>query len=109
MLRTTMNNKKHSKLSYQEDTHRAMTSFLLGMIRLVRKHVGTSLTSISFLQVLLKMLPKYYDHVKEHENTLITKFFGLHRITINGRSKVSTLCYMTFILFSARRVGWLLS
>ncbi|XP_038887304.1 phosphatidylinositol 4-phosphate 5-kinase 8-like isoform X3 [Benincasa hispida] len=42
----------------------------------------------SELKVLLKMLPKYYDHVKAHENTLITKFFGLHRITINGRSKV---------------------
>ncbi|XP_008449413.1 phosphatidylinositol 4-phosphate 5-kinase 7-like isoform X2 [Cucumis melo] len=42
----------------------------------------------SELKVLLKMLPKYYDHVKAHENTLITKFFGLHRITIHGRSKV---------------------
>ncbi|XP_022989580.1 phosphatidylinositol 4-phosphate 5-kinase 8-like isoform X1 [Cucurbita maxima] len=42
----------------------------------------------SELKVLLKMLPKYYDHVKEYENTLITKIFGLHRITINGRSKV---------------------
>lgn len=40
------------------------------------------------LKVLLKMLPKYYEHVKEHENTLITKFFGLHRITLRGRRKV---------------------
>ncbi|XVF00693.1 hypothetical protein REPUB_Repub04eG0023300 [Reevesia pubescens] len=42
----------------------------------------------SELKVLLKMLPKYYNHVKEHENTLITKFFGLHRITLPGRTKV---------------------
>ncbi|XP_022967571.1 phosphatidylinositol 4-phosphate 5-kinase 8-like [Cucurbita maxima] len=42
----------------------------------------------SELKVLLKMLPKYYGHVKEHENTLITKFFGLHRITIYGHRKV---------------------
>ncbi|TYJ40770.1 hypothetical protein E1A91_A04G163500v1 [Gossypium mustelinum] len=42
----------------------------------------------SELKVLLKMLPKYHNHVKEHENTLITKFFGLHRITLPGRRKV---------------------
>ncbi|OMO75348.1 Phosphatidylinositol-4-phosphate 5-kinase, core [Corchorus capsularis] len=42
----------------------------------------------SELKVLLKMLPKYYNHVKEYENTLITKFFGLHRITLPGRRKV---------------------
>ncbi|XP_041010885.1 phosphatidylinositol 4-phosphate 5-kinase 8-like [Juglans microcarpa x Juglans regia] len=40
------------------------------------------------LKVLLKMLPYYYRHVGEHENTLITKFFGLHRITLNGGRKV---------------------
>ncbi|KAK4846286.1 hypothetical protein QYF36_015431 [Acer negundo] len=42
----------------------------------------------SELKVLLKMLPKYYSHVGEHENTLITKFFGLHRITLRGGRKV---------------------
>ncbi|XP_050262949.1 phosphatidylinositol 4-phosphate 5-kinase 8-like isoform X1 [Quercus robur] len=42
----------------------------------------------SELKVLLKMLPKYYEHVKKHENTLITKFFGLHRITLRGGRKV---------------------
>ncbi|KAI0507541.1 hypothetical protein KFK09_013667 [Dendrobium nobile] len=40
------------------------------------------------LKVLLKMLPKYYDHVGAHDNTLITKFFGLHRITIKCGQKV---------------------
>ncbi|KAM7470369.1 hypothetical protein LguiA_008552 [Lonicera macranthoides] len=42
----------------------------------------------SELKVLLRMLPSYYHHVKEHENTLITKFFGLHRITLKGGKKV---------------------
>ncbi|GKV24257.1 hypothetical protein SLEP1_g33889 [Rubroshorea leprosula] len=42
----------------------------------------------SELKVLLKMLPFYHTHVKLHENTLITKFFGLHRITLKGRRKV---------------------
>lgn len=42
----------------------------------------------SELQVLLKMLPSYYDHVKKYDNTLVTKFFGLHEITIRGGKKV---------------------
>ncbi|XP_027336794.1 phosphatidylinositol 4-phosphate 5-kinase 7-like isoform X1 [Abrus precatorius] len=42
----------------------------------------------SELKVLLNMLPKYYRHVGDHENTLITKFFGLHRITLRGGKKV---------------------
>ncbi|KAF6173802.1 hypothetical protein GIB67_003803 [Kingdonia uniflora] len=31
-------------------------------------------------KVLLRMLLKYHDHVHTYENTLITMFFGLHRI-----------------------------
>ncbi|XP_059648165.1 phosphatidylinositol 4-phosphate 5-kinase 7-like [Cornus florida] len=42
----------------------------------------------SELKVLLNMLPTYYNHVKEHENTLITKFFGLHQLTLGGGKKV---------------------
>ena len=38
------------------------------------------------------MLPNYYHHVGEHENTLITKFFGLHRIKLRGGRKVS-ICF----------------
>ncbi|XP_024026158.1 phosphatidylinositol 4-phosphate 5-kinase 7 isoform X1 [Morus notabilis] len=40
------------------------------------------------LKAMLKMLPNYYRHVGEHENTLITKFFGLHRIKLRGGRKV---------------------
>ena len=42
----------------------------------------------SELKVLLNMLPKYYYHVGHHENTLITKFFGVHRIKLRGGKKV---------------------
>ncbi|KAF6172739.1 hypothetical protein GIB67_000797 [Kingdonia uniflora] len=42
----------------------------------------------SELKVLLRMLPNYYNHVQTYENTLITKFFGLHRITLRGGKKV---------------------
>ncbi|KAL8152870.1 hypothetical protein V2J09_010630 [Rumex salicifolius] len=35
----------------------------------------------SEVKVLLRMLPDYYSHVSNYDNTLITKFFGLHRIT----------------------------
>ncbi|KAJ7946634.1 Phosphatidylinositol-4-phosphate 5-kinase family protein [Quillaja saponaria] len=40
------------------------------------------------LKVLLNMLSKYYKHVRDHENTLITKFFGLHRIKLRVGKKV---------------------
>ncbi|CAM6025158.1 unnamed protein product [Sphagnum balticum] len=42
----------------------------------------------SEVQVLLDMLQGYYNHVKTYENTLITKFFGLHRIKPHGGQKV---------------------
>ncbi|CAI9765327.1 unnamed protein product [Fraxinus pennsylvanica] len=40
------------------------------------------------LKALIKMLPHYYEHVREHENTLITKFFGVHRIALKHGKKV---------------------
>ncbi|KAF3793458.1 Phosphatidylinositol 4-phosphate 5-kinase 9 [Nymphaea thermarum] len=39
----------------------------------------------SEVQVLLRMLPDYHHHVHRHDNTLITKFFGLHRIKTGGQ------------------------
>lgn len=35
----------------------------------------------SEMKVLLEMLPKYYEHVTKYPQTLITRFFGLHRVT----------------------------
>jgi 1-phosphatidylinositol-4-phosphate 5-kinase len=42
----------------------------------------------SELKVLLRMLPRYYEHVGDYENTLITKFFGVHRIKLKWGKKV---------------------
>jgi 1-phosphatidylinositol-4-phosphate 5-kinase len=42
----------------------------------------------SEVKVLLRMLPNYYDHVRTYENTLITKFFGLHAVKPAGGHKV---------------------
>ncbi|CAN1307923.1 Phosphatidylinositol 4-phosphate 5-kinase 9 [Linum perenne] len=41
----------------------------------------------SEVKVLLNMLPDYHHHVTTHENTLITKFFGLHRIKPSSGQK----------------------
>jgi 1-phosphatidylinositol-4-phosphate 5-kinase len=41
----------------------------------------------SEVQVLLRMLPNYYHHVHTYENTLITKFFGLHRVKPSSGQK----------------------
>ncbi|XP_065855500.1 phosphatidylinositol 4-phosphate 5-kinase 9 [Euphorbia lathyris] len=41
----------------------------------------------SEVKVLLKMLPDYHYHVRSYENTLITKFFGLHRIKPSSGQK----------------------
>ncbi|XP_026414019.1 phosphatidylinositol 4-phosphate 5-kinase 9-like [Papaver somniferum] len=39
------------------------------------------------VKVLLRMLPKYHHHVRTYENTLVTKFFGLHRIKPSSGQK----------------------
>ncbi|KAL5546058.1 hypothetical protein UlMin_005745 [Ulmus minor] len=41
----------------------------------------------SEVKVLLRMLPDYHHHVRSYENTLITKFFGLHRIKPSSGQK----------------------
>ena len=39
------------------------------------------------MQVLLRMLPAYYKHVRSFENTLVTKFYGLHCVRLTGTSQ----------------------
>ncbi|XP_010558195.1 PREDICTED: phosphatidylinositol 4-phosphate 5-kinase 9 [Tarenaya hassleriana] len=41
----------------------------------------------SEVKVLVRMLPDYHHHVKKYENTLITKFFGLHRVKPSSGKK----------------------
>jgi hypothetical protein len=39
------------------------------------------------IQMLLKMLLAYYKHVRAFENTLVTKFFGLHCVKSGVQQK----------------------
>ncbi|KAJ0980932.1 hypothetical protein J5N97_009187 [Dioscorea zingiberensis] len=39
------------------------------------------------VKVLLRMLPAYYNHFKSFENTLVTKFYGLHCVKLTGANQ----------------------
>ncbi|KAL5218940.1 hypothetical protein ABZP36_019624 [Zizania latifolia] len=41
----------------------------------------------SEVKMLLKMLPSYYNHVRQFEDTLVTKFFGLHCVKLAGANQ----------------------
>ncbi|CAL9206464.1 unnamed protein product [Musa hybrid cultivar] len=41
----------------------------------------------SEVKVLLRMLPAYYNHFRAFENTLVTKFFGLHCVKLTGAAQ----------------------
>ncbi|CAK9327747.1 unnamed protein product [Citrullus colocynthis] len=41
----------------------------------------------SEVKVLIRMLPSYYDHVCRYENSLVTKFFGVHCVKPIGGQK----------------------
>ncbi|OWM90043.1 hypothetical protein CDL15_Pgr026956 [Punica granatum] len=36
------------------------------------------------VKVLIRMLPAYYNHVRNYEDTMVTKFFGLHCVKSTG-------------------------
>jgi 1-phosphatidylinositol-4-phosphate 5-kinase len=41
----------------------------------------------SEMKVLLDMLPAYAEHMEKHPHSLITRFFGLHKLRpLHGRS-----------------------
>ncbi|CAL0328810.1 unnamed protein product [Lupinus luteus] len=40
-----------------------------------------------YCPVFLRMLPGYYKHVRAFENTLVTKFYGLHCVRLTGASQ----------------------
>ncbi|CAH9118347.1 unnamed protein product [Cuscuta europaea] len=41
----------------------------------------------SEVKVFIRMLPAYYNHVRAFENTLVTKFFGLHCVKMTGSAQ----------------------
>lgn len=58
--------------------------------------------NLQFLgQVLLRMLNAYYNHVRAFENTLVTKYFGLHCVKLNGpaQKKVWSFSYIKEVCF----------
>ncbi|WOH06369.1 hypothetical protein DCAR_0625795 [Daucus carota subsp. sativus] len=38
-------------------------------------------------KVLIRMLSAYYNHVRAYQNTLVTKYFGLHCVRLNGSAQ----------------------
>ncbi|KAF8377025.1 hypothetical protein HHK36_030397 [Tetracentron sinense] len=38
-------------------------------------------------KVLIRMLPSYYHHVRRYENSMVTKFFGVHCVKLVGGHK----------------------
>jgi len=47
------------------------------------------------------MLPGYYKHVRAFENTLVTKFFGLHCVKLTGTAQKKVMpevCVDWFVL-----------
>ncbi|GAA0187034.1 kinase [Lithospermum erythrorhizon] len=39
------------------------------------------------IKVILRMLPEYYNHIRTFENTLISKFYGLHCVKLTGSTQ----------------------
>ncbi|KAL4278200.1 hypothetical protein GQ457_03G028610 [Hibiscus cannabinus] len=39
------------------------------------------------VKVLIRMLPAYYNHVRSFQNTLVTKFYGLHCVKLTGSAQ----------------------
>nr|CAB3500773.1 unnamed protein product [Digitaria exilis] len=50
----------------------------------------------SEVKIFLKMLRAYYNHVRAFENTLVTKFFGLHCVKLAGANQKKTDCLDRF-------------
>jgi 1-phosphatidylinositol-4-phosphate 5-kinase len=47
--------------------------------------------------LLLKLIPAYYAHCEENPTTLLTRFFGVHRIKpLGSQSKVCLPCWGTY-------------
>lgn len=55
---------------------------------------------VLYYQVLIKMLPSYYKHICRYENSLVTKFFGVHCVKPVGGVKVCDKCQISRILGS---------
>ncbi|CAL5368913.1 unnamed protein product [Camellia sinensis] len=57
----------------------------------------------SEVKVLIRMLPSYYQHVYQHKNFLVTKFFGVHCVKPVGGQK-TRFVVMSNLLHSEYRI-----
>ncbi|XP_034688982.1 phosphatidylinositol 4-phosphate 5-kinase 6-like [Vitis riparia] len=56
----------------------------------------------SKVKVLLRMLPTYYNHVRAFENTLLTKFYGLHYVKLTGAAQKKVRFFIMGNLFYSK-------
>uniref|UniRef100_A0A164XVG2 Phosphatidylinositol 4-phosphate 5-kinase n=1 Tax=Daucus carota subsp. sativus TaxID=79200 RepID=A0A164XVG2_DAUCS len=55
----------------------------------------------SEVAVLLRMLSAYYNHFRSYENTLVTKYYGLHCVKLNGPAQRKVRFIIMGNLFSS--------
>lgn len=60
----------------------------------------------SEMRVLLGLLPRYCTHVASNPDTLITRFFGLHRIRVSGGTSVGWVRRAALHCSACASVGW---
>lgn len=48
------------------------------------------------MKTFIRMLPRYYQHVAINPHTLLTKFYGLYRISLPG-SKLHKVRFFAFV------------
>ncbi|XP_054814056.1 phosphatidylinositol 4-phosphate 5-kinase 6-like [Prosopis cineraria] len=53
----------------------------------------------SEVKVFLRMLPAYYKHVRTFENTLVTRFYGLHCVRLTGTAQKKVRFVIMWNLF----------
>ncbi|KAF7836216.1 phosphatidylinositol 4-phosphate 5-kinase 6-like [Senna tora] len=51
------------------------------------------------VKVFLRMLPAYYKHVRTFENTLVTRFYGLHCVRLTGAAQKKVRFVIMWNLF----------
>lgn len=56
------------------------------------------------VKVFLRMLPRYYNHVRMYKNTLLTKFFGLHSIKLAAGGQKVQFVVMGNVVSSNSRI-----
>lgn len=49
------------------------------------------------MKLLLELIPAYYEHCKQNPDTLLTRFYGVHRVKPLAGSKVMPLWPTTFL------------